>query len=509
MQWLIPSNPKFYDSSRKLHDNGYIQWSQKINVHVGDIIYIYESAVNKFVRFKCVVTRVDIPREQVENDNQYYVGDNHGTSEYAYEFHLQAELDKPITLSELETHGMGKRRVQSSWGDQNHDNKELFKYLAGQFDELKNNNLVPGNEYISENEQKGKFLDDGDALNGYFSNVTGFEGKTIKGGIKQNTSIKRRTVGLKGNSKRTGYFVISYKSNRWYSSGEFENGTSVFNLLGDSNREGSREKVRRGNYQLTVAIEEFYKNGIEKAFPIFLFEELANGVYKYIGLGMPFIEKNERVDNIVKNITIEHEGLKIENSIFSFTVDTQTVIDRNWLYDLRIGQGNNSDFMPDIWADFMLNNILTKIPKPTKQNELVEQESESNQLVYRQVRRGQERIRKELLAKRSGCQLCSINQDWMLVASHIVPWSANDYENISKARLDLDNLLLLCANHDRLFDRNYISFKQDGSIIIADEIPSSEYNNLHIDKNMQIQMNNEMEKYMQYHRVHVLERNDK
>lgn len=70
---------------------------------MGDIIYIYESAVNKFVRFKYVVTRVDIPREQVE-------------------------LDQPITLSELQ-----KRCVQSSWGDHNHDNKERFKYLADRF----------------------------------------------------------------------------------------------------------------------------------------------------------------------------------------------------------------------------------------------------------------------------------------------------------------------------------------------------------------------------------------
>ena len=49
----------------------------------------------------------------------------------------------------------------------------------------------------------------------------------------------------------------------------------------------------------------------------------------------------------------------------------------------------------------------------------------------------------------------------VLIASHIKPWKDSD-EN---ERLDIDNGLLLCPNHDKAFDRGYISFDDNGLII--------------------------------------------
>ena len=52
------------------------------------------------------------------------------------------------------------------------------------------------------------------------------------------------------------------------------------------------------------------------------------------------------------------------------------------------------------------------------------------------------------------------NKDF-LIASHIKPWSKCK----SNQKLDVNNGLLLCPNHDRLFDEGWISFDEIGKII--------------------------------------------
>lgn len=58
-----------------------------------------------------------------------------------------------------------------------------------------------------------------------------------------------------------------------------------------------------------------------------------------------------------------------------------------------------------------------------------------------------------------------------LVASHIVPWSDCDND----ARLDPGNGLLLVGTLDRLFDARFISFDDDGAILISPFVPESSY----------------------------------
>ncbi len=62
------------------------------------------------------------------------------------------------------------------------------------------------------------------------------------------------------------------------------------------------------------------------------------------------------------------------------------------------------------------------------------------------------------------CALCGIDIAAMLVASHIKPFRdcAHIYETI-----DHNNGLLLCRNHDFLFDQGYITFTADGTIRIS------------------------------------------
>lgn len=89
------------------------------------------------------------------------------------------------------------------------------------------------------------------------------------------------------------------------------------------------------------------------------------------------------------------------------------------------------------------------------------------------------------------CCICQAKLPYMLIASHIKPF--RDCGHVLEA-MDQNNGLLLCRNHDFLFDQGYISFDQSGHILISPEI-IQETNIYHIPRNFQLK-----KKYLSAHR---------
>lgn len=77
---------------------------------------------------------------------------------------------------------------------------------------------------------------------------------------------------------------------------------------------------------------------------------------------------------------------------------------------------------------------------------------------------GQSLFKKVLLLVEKKCRLCGVSYEQFLVASHIKPLSQSNHQE----QLDVNNGLLLCPNHDALFDKGYIRFDDDGTILISD-----------------------------------------
>lgn len=112
------------------------------------------------------------------------------------------------------------------------------------------------------------------------------------------------------------------------------------------------------------------------------------------------------------------------------------------------------------------------------------------------ARIGQSIFKKTLLAVEKKCRLCGVSDERLLVASHIKPWSQSNH----KERLDVDNGLLLCPNHDALFDRGYISFHNNGKVLISSSLDSNEKLFLNINDKMKIQLSYAQQQYMKWHR---------
>lgn len=73
-------------------------------------------------------------------------------------------------------------------------------------------------------------------------------------------------------------------------------------------------------------------------------------------------------------------------------------------------------------------------------------------------------------------------------------------------RLSESNGLLLCANHDKLFDQGYISFDCDGKMLISGEIPSDMQHFMNISANSRIELTDGMKPFMKYHREKVFKK---
>lgn len=106
------------------------------------------------------------------------------------------------------------------------------------------------------------------------------------------------------------------------------------------------------------------------------------------------------------------------------------------------------------------------------------------------------------------CPICRICIPHMLIASHIKPF--RDCAHIFEA-IDHNNGLLLCRNHDYLFDQGYLTFDDKGYIILSEQLLA--YDNLKesygIAKNYKLPdeyMTENRRLFLKYHREHIFKK---
>jgi hypothetical protein len=143
------------------------------------------------------------------------------------------------------------------------------------------------------------------------------------------------------------------------------------------------------------------------------------------------------------------------------------------------------------------NNIDNEIKKIEDRLEKINK-TERQSIIKSRI--GQSNFKNGLVKKHKKCLLCDIGMPELLIASHIKPWS----ESNDKEKLDLNNGLLLCCIHDKLFDLGLISFDASGRIIISNQIDEFLYRNLGINKEQHIDVNEKTIKYLNWHKENKL-----
>lgn len=145
----------------------------------------------------------------------------------------------------------------------------------------------------------------------------------------------------------------------------------------------------------------------------------------------------------------------------------------------------SSDVDYDDVAATMLQNTLNNNPGAG---------TDIEKIVKTRVSQGS--FRRLLLLERHQCNLCDITTTSVLRASHIKEWSESSREE----RIDANNGLLLCANHDALFDHHQISFEPNtGDICISTSIDAEQRAALSLSDSFNLPMSDRMKSYMQIH----------
>lgn len=136
-------------------------------------------------------------------------------------------------------------------------------------------------------------------------------------------------------------------------------------------------------------------------------------------------------------------------------------------------------------------------------NEILEDKSipATEKSTYINTRIGQGRYRRNLISYWEKCALTGFSDTRFLVASHIKPWK--DANN--KERLDSYNGLLLMPNLDKVFDLGFITFKENGKIVISDYL--EEATRLGVNPEMQVNFEDKHQEYIAFHRDAVFEKN--
>lgn len=141
MNWIISANPNEYDVVSAFNKYKFIDWRQSMKPKVGDIIYIYCSKPIGEIKFKCVVEDVNIPWQQVNDSDEFWVNQKEYLNLKTRNFMrlcLQQQIDsEQLSFKNLKENGL-KGNIQ---GPIRLDSKiDLLSYIENVFD--KNTSLA-------------------------------------------------------------------------------------------------------------------------------------------------------------------------------------------------------------------------------------------------------------------------------------------------------------------------------------------------------------------------------
>lgn len=175
-------------------------------------------------------------------------------------------------------------------------------------------------------------------------------------------------------------------------------------------------------------------------------------------------------------------------------------------------KGYNPDFDLSSWdidgKAIAKRGITSRDSKIALESQNIENEIKTLNLTGKErqafvsVRVNQSGYRKLLLSLYNHCCLCGVSDPRLLIASHIKPW----IDSSGKEKVDMYNGLLLCPNHDKLFDSGFITFDEDKKIILSDQLSESDRKNMNVKADMKVDCKDECMTYMKYHREKVFDK---
>lgn len=155
------------------------------------------------------------------------------------------------------------------------------------------------------------------------------------------------------------------------------------------------------------------------------------------------------------------------------------------------------DYKPDIVGYQMLEEKV--------QEEKIEKDekiSNRKREILISARIGQGEYRNKLLEECPFCPFTMVNDERLLVASHIKPWAKSSNEE----KIDPKNGFAFTPTYDKLFDRGFITFDDERKLIVSPWLSPMNQKRLGIYTGLSISrlpLDEERKEYLKYHREFV------
>lgn len=314
-------------------------------------------------------------------------------------------------------------------------------------------------------------------------------------------------------TKEVAYVVIfsTGKIKEWPDT--FDKSTGTFIYYGDNREPGNYylNTKQKGNALLKDIFDKAYGPTEARMTipPMFVFESTGVGTnVEFLGVAVPGIKGKTKEESLELN-TFGESPNQFQNYKAHLTMINvePSGVSREWLAQLKDINGNTPKYAPKEWINFVNNGPGNVTPSDLIHNETIDNSSDailpSEKQYLQKVRTTQGKFRERLLKDTPFCKVCGMDMSQLLVASHIKPWKdCND-----KERIDFFNGLLLCPSHNAAFDKGYISFDNEGKIIISNILNDQNKQLLQLHENIKIQLESRHRNYMDWHIKNVFKNN--
>lgn len=174
----------------------------------------------------------------------------------------------------------------------------------------------------------------------------------------------------------------------------------------------------------------------------------------------------------------------------------------DFIYKIALPRITKLNFIK--YRDEKTNNLyiymkLSYFEKMLKLNNLELDTQKETPTNKEKIRKQQNKYRLNLLEKMPSCAITQVADDRILVACHIKPYAvcAEDEE------FDVNNGVILTPTFHYMFDIGFISFDDDGSLLISPFLSNLNKTRLHIRDKQPCSINHKSKKYLKYHREHI------
>lgn len=201
----------------------------------------------------------------------------------------------------------------------------------------------------------------------------------------------------------------------------------------------------------------------------------------FVQLSQPLVAKNH-IDQLRPLLPSKHSPIQAAtgrgNQSYLFEIGQALaltlaqLIDR-WTLDLVRGNAVQESIVVDE-SQQRVSEWEDQIEQSISRDHSIDS-TERSALVRARVGQGQ--FRKDLLRIERSCRVTGVDQIRHLVASHTKPWR----ECSNDERLDPENGFMLTPTIDHLFDRGFISFENDGNLIVSPVTHSDSLKKMGID----------------------------